>query len=56
MYLKEDHMIPVIRRLDDLKRLDDESRRLRREDWIVATLGTISAIALIFLLATIINQ
>ena len=56
MFINDDDMIPVIRRLDDLKRADDESRRIRREDWIVATLGTISAIALIFILATIINQ
>lgn len=56
MFINDDDMIPVIRRLDDLKKIDDESRRIRREDWIVAVIGSTAAIALIFTLAAILNQ
>ena len=56
MYLNQDDYIKVIRRLDDLKQIDQESRRIRRDEWITATIGTAAAIALIFTLAAILNQ
>lgn len=56
MYLNDEHMIPVIRRLDDLKRIDHESRRIVRDEWITALIGSTAAIALIFTLAAILNQ
>lgn len=56
MYLKQDDYIKVIRRIDDLKQIDNESRRIRRDEWITATIGTAAAIALIFTLAAILNQ
>jgi hypothetical protein len=54
MYLKEDHMIPVIKRLEDLREIDNQSRRI--DEWITAAIGSTAAIALIFILAQLINQ
>jgi hypothetical protein len=56
MYLKEDHMIPVINRLEHLKQIDKESRIIKRDEWINALLGSASAIGLIFILAQLISQ
>ena len=56
MYLKEDHMIPVIKRLEDLREIDNQSRRIARDEWIAAAIGSAAAIALIFTLAAILNQ
>jgi len=56
MYLKKDHMIPVINRIEHLKQIDRESRIIKRDEWITALLGSASAIGLIFILAQLINQ
>lgn len=56
MFINDDDIIPVIRRLDDLKRADDESRRISRDEWITALIGSTCAIGLIFILAQLINQ
>ncbi len=56
MYLKEDHMIPVIKRLEDLREIDNQSRRIARDEWLAALIGSTAAIALIFTLAAILNQ
>ena len=56
MYINDDDMIPVIRRLDELKRADDASRRIARDEWLAALIGSTAAIALIFTLAAILNQ
>lgn len=56
MYLKEDHMIPVIKRLEDLREIDNQSRRIARDEWITALIGSMCAIGLIFILAQLINQ
>ena len=56
MYLNQQDYIKVIKRLDDLKQIDNESRRIRREEWITAAIGSAAAIALICTLAEILNQ
>ncbi len=55
MYLKEDHMIPVINRIEHLKQIDKESRIIRRDEWITALIGSTAAIGLIFILAKLIS-
>ncbi len=55
MYLKEDHMIPVINRLEHLKQIDKESRIIKRDEWITALIGSTCAIGLIFILAKLIS-
>jgi len=56
MYLKDDHMIPVIKRLEDLRKIDNQSRRISKDEWLTALIGSMAAIGLIFILAQLINQ
>ncbi len=56
MFINDDDMIPVIKRLEDLREIDNQSRRIVRDEWITALIGSTCAIGLIFILAKLINQ
>jgi len=56
MFINDDDMIPVIKRLEDLREIDNQSRRIARDEWLAALIGSTAAIALIFTLAAILNQ